>query len=247
MILLPGNFWTHPETWTSGENNAMLSITDPAKSDKSLLVLDAHKYFDSDGSGSSTTCTTNNLGVFQAFVNFLRSNGRQAILSEFGGGNNDGCATFISQAMSYLSANADAVIGFTAWSAGAFDSSYELNLAPNSDGSDQYLWTNAIKPYLPSINGETTSTSSATPSTTSAAVSSTSNPAVTSSAVVTSSTVKSSAVASSTSSVVPTTSAATCTPVGKWGQCGGNGYSGCKVCVTGSTCQYNNDWYSQCL
>ena len=33
----------------------------------------------------------------------------------------------------------------------------------------------------------------------------------------------------------------------KWGQCNGNGWTGPKCCQSGSTCQYQNDWYSQCL
>jgi acetylxylan esterase len=38
----------------------------------------------------------------------------------------------------------------------------------------------------------------------------------------------------------------TCT-VAKWGQCGGQSYTGCKTCASGSTCTYSNPWYSQCL
>lgn len=34
---------------------------------------------------------------------------------------------------------------------------------------------------------------------------------------------------------------------GAWGQCGGNGWSGATTCVSGYTCSYVNDWYSQCL
>ncbi|KAF2026802.1 hypothetical protein EK21DRAFT_73363 [Setomelanomma holmii] len=33
----------------------------------------------------------------------------------------------------------------------------------------------------------------------------------------------------------------------KWGQCGGIGYTGATSCVSGSTCQKQNDYYSQCL
>lgn len=33
----------------------------------------------------------------------------------------------------------------------------------------------------------------------------------------------------------------------KYGQCGGNGFTGCKTCTCGTTCQKQNDWYSQCL
>jgi len=32
-----------------------------------------------------------------------------------------------------------------------------------------------------------------------------------------------------------------------WGQCGGIGYGGSTVCDSGSTCVYNNAYYSQCL
>lgn len=35
--------------------------------------------------------------------------------------------------------------------------------------------------------------------------------------------------------------------VPKYGQCGGQGWTGGTVCVAGSTCTYNNAWYSQCL
>jgi hypothetical protein len=33
----------------------------------------------------------------------------------------------------------------------------------------------------------------------------------------------------------------------KYGQCGGQGYTGCTVCASGSTCTYSNPYYSQCL
>jgi len=33
----------------------------------------------------------------------------------------------------------------------------------------------------------------------------------------------------------------------KWGQCGGNGWTGPTCCQSGSTCTKSNDWYSQCI
>lgn len=50
----------------------------------------------------------------------------------------------------------------------------------------------------------------------------------------------------STAPATSTTSSGGC-KVSKWGQCGGNGYTGCMNCASGSTCTYQNDWYSQCL
>ncbi|KAK6852979.1 hypothetical protein PG995_011530 [Apiospora arundinis] len=35
--------------------------------------------------------------------------------------------------------------------------------------------------------------------------------------------------------------------VAKYGQCGGNGYSGCTSCASGSTCSATNEYYSQCV
>ncbi|KAF3934996.1 hypothetical protein ABW20_dc0100619 [Dactylellina cionopaga] len=32
-----------------------------------------------------------------------------------------------------------------------------------------------------------------------------------------------------------------------YGQCGGIGWTGATTCVSGSTCAYQNDWYSQCV
>ena len=34
---------------------------------------------------------------------------------------------------------------------------------------------------------------------------------------------------------------------GAWGQCGGIGWSGPTTCISGYTCTFQNDWYSQCL
>ncbi|KAK3362349.1 putative cellulase precursor [Lasiosphaeria hispida] len=40
---------------------------------------------------------------------------------------------------------------------------------------------------------------------------------------------------------------ATVAQKGAWEQCGGDGYSGVKTCVSGYTCTFSNHWYSQCL
>ncbi|KAK4161231.1 glycosyl hydrolase family 61-domain-containing protein [Cladorrhinum sp. PSN259] len=49
-------------------------------------------------------------------------------------------------------------------------------------------------------------------------------------------------------SAAPTaTSAPGCTPVAKYGQCGGQGFSGCTSCAAGSTCNTVNQYYHQCV
>ncbi|KAF6760909.1 hypothetical protein DFP72DRAFT_881756 [Ephemerocybe angulata] len=50
--------------------------------------------------------------------------------------------------------------------------------------------------------------------------------------------------ASTTTTVVVPTPQGPAIP--KYGQCGGNGWTGATTCVAGSTCTKLNDWYSQC-
>jgi acetylxylan esterase len=52
--------------------------------------------------------------------------------------------------------------------------------------------------------------------------------------------------ASSTTSSVAAPDPSGCTSP-RWAQCNGNGYSGCKTCVSPHKCTFVNDWYSQCL
>ncbi|KAH8151885.1 uncharacterized protein LAJ45_03878 [Morchella importuna] len=62
------------------------------------------------------------------------------------------------------------------------------------------------------------------------------------------------ATASATASATGTTTAAAATSsaaaagnIAKYGQCGGNGWTGTDTCSAGSTCTKVNDYYSQCL
>jgi len=57
------------------------------------------------------------------------------------------------------------------------------------------------------------------------------------------STTTSSGTAAPTSTPPPST----CEPVARWGQCAGQGYTGCTVCQAPWTCTYGNAYYSQCL
>jgi hypothetical protein len=64
-----------------------------------------------------------------------------------------GLADFLSlislnQELAYVKANNDTLVGFTVWAAGAFDASYILSVTPNSDGTNQPLWTQAGKSVL---------------------------------------------------------------------------------------------------
>jgi hypothetical protein len=64
-------------------------------------------------------------------------------------------------------------------------------------------------------------------------------------------TLSTSTVRTTSSGTTSSTSTATNTPAAcaavKYGQCGGIGWTGCTSCASGSTCQANGAYYSQCL
>ena len=49
----------------------------------------------------------------------------------------------LNSELAFIKQNSDTIVGFTAWSAGAFDNTYVLSLSPNADGTDQPLFTDA--------------------------------------------------------------------------------------------------------
>ncbi|KAF3081773.1 hypothetical protein TWF569_009762 [Orbilia oligospora] len=67
-----------------------------------------------------------------------------------------------------------------------------------------------------------------------------------SSGTTTTTTTKATTTAAATTTKTTTAGGGGCTQ-SLYGQCGGQGYTGCTVCASGSTCKYSNDWYSQCL
>ncbi|KAB5583492.1 hypothetical protein GE09DRAFT_1167437 [Coniochaeta sp. 2T2.1] len=120
------------------------------------------------------------------------------------------------------------------------------------DSNEDYYWsgvyiesgsitTSVSGPGTPGNGngGSSSSSSSSKPATTSTATSSTKTTLVTSTT-----TTKTTSVPNQTTTTIPGPS---CNPVGKWGQCGGIGYTGCTTCASGSTCQKSNEYYSQCL
>lgn len=103
MILLPGNDWTSAAKFISnGSGDALKNVTNPDGS-VAGLIMDVHKYLDSDNSGTSTECVTNNIDdAFAPLADWLRANNRQAFLSETGGGNVASCETLMCQQLQYL-------------------------------------------------------------------------------------------------------------------------------------------------
>ena len=85
--LLPGNDYTSAQSFVSSGSAAALANITNLDGSTTNLIFDVHKYLDSDGSGTHADCTSNQIDdSFSPLATYLRTNNRQAILSETGGG-----------------------------------------------------------------------------------------------------------------------------------------------------------------
>ncbi|KAK0104136.1 Endoglucanase EG-II [Cadophora gregata f. sp. sojae] len=103
MLLLPGNDWTSAGAFISnGSGAALIKVTNPDGSTTGL-IFDVHKYLDSDNSGTHSECVTDNVsGAFQPLATWLRTNKRQAMLTETGGGNVASCVQYMCSQVAFL-------------------------------------------------------------------------------------------------------------------------------------------------
>jgi endoglucanase len=114
IILLPGNDWTGAATFVSDGSLAALSTVKNLDGTTTNLIFDIHKYCDSDGSGTHAECVTNNIATaFEPLASSLRAIGRQAMLTETGGGNTASCVEYVCQELAYVNENADVYLGYT--------------------------------------------------------------------------------------------------------------------------------------
>jgi endoglucanase len=137
-ILLPGNEWTHASAFISNGSGAALNKVTNLDGSTTDLIFDVHQYLDSDGSGTHTACTTNNVDAFNTLGAWLQTNKRQAILTETGGSSETSCLTALCEQFDAMNKYSDVYLGWTGWSAGMFAASYELSEVPTKSGSS---WT----------------------------------------------------------------------------------------------------------
>lgn len=103
FISLPGNDWQSAGAVVSDGSAAALSTVKNPDGTTTNLIFDVHQYLDSDSSGTHTECVTNNIdSAFASLATWLRQNGRQALLTETGGGNTASCQTYLCQQIAYL-------------------------------------------------------------------------------------------------------------------------------------------------
>ncbi|KAG2068888.1 cellulase-domain-containing protein [Suillus decipiens] len=127
MILLPGTDYTSAKTFvSSGSADALASVRN-LDGTFTNLIMDVHRYLDSDGSGTNTECVTNGIeDTWDPLSTWLRANGRLALNSETG-----------------------VILGYVGWAAGSFSTSYVLSQVPSYSGNawnDTLLVSRAMSP-----------------------------------------------------------------------------------------------------
>ncbi|KAI3398190.1 hypothetical protein diail_9667 [Diaporthe ilicicola] len=138
LVLIPGSSYSSAGALPTEAGPALLKVANPDGTTDNL-IFDVHKYLDSDNSGTHTECVTNNIAnAFQPLATWLRSNKRLAINTETGGGNTASCQKYLCEQVAFLKNNTDVFIGVVGWSAGGFDSTYELVETPTHNGNS---WT----------------------------------------------------------------------------------------------------------
>ncbi|KAL4744958.1 hypothetical protein BDW72DRAFT_211897 [Aspergillus terricola var. indicus] len=219
-IFVEGNSWSGAWTWPTINDNMKL-LSDPSDPSGSKIIYEMHQYLDSDGSGTTPNCVSASIGRERvaAATAWLRENGKKGILGEFAGGNNPTCKSAVGDMLVFLDEASDVWLGALWWAAGPWWGDYIFNLEPPSGVAFQeYL--EILKPYFSDREGSVTTTTTTTATRTTL-----------------------------TTTTTTTTTSATATGTGaqRWGQCGGNGWTGPRVCESPWTCTVVNEWYSQCL
>lgn len=139
IILLPGNDYDAVGGYAEDSAPAMAGITNPGGGNANL-VYDVHQYLDGPTyAGVLTECTQDGTDSLQDLANWLRTNGRMALLSETGGGNTGSCEEYVCAELDWMNYNADVYLGWVGWAAGSFDQTYNLTETPTEDASG--IWS----------------------------------------------------------------------------------------------------------
>ncbi|KAF9446713.1 glycoside hydrolase family 5 protein [Macrolepiota fuliginosa MF-IS2] len=164
LILAPGNGFTGGHSWTQVTGNGdapssdfMNQLVDPLNN----TAIDIHEYLDIDFSGSHAECTQPGPSNLAALTQWLQDNNLKAMITEFGGGNNDGCFQAVSDLIGYIADN-DVYIGWAIWAAGplwgtnspccgADTGSLEPGQVNDLGGPNGFetVWAQAVRPNIP--------------------------------------------------------------------------------------------------
>jgi endoglucanase len=124
-IFAEGNSWSGAWTWNTTNDN-LKALRDP----QGKLLYEMHQYLDSDGSGTSATCVSADIGVQRVVgaTNWLRANGKVGVLGEFAGGANSVCQAAVTGLLDHLQANSDVWAGALWWAGGPWWGDYIFSM-----------------------------------------------------------------------------------------------------------------------
>lgn len=134
-ILVPGISWTGAHSWISSKNaETMLGVVDPANN----YAFEVHQYLDDDSSGTHDDCKSATIGSerLKGFTGWARTNGKRALLGEFGVARNQTCYDGLDDILGYMDANPDVWMAWTYWAGGPWWGEYSYTLEPK-DGKDR--------------------------------------------------------------------------------------------------------------
>lgn len=132
LVLVPGTRWSGGHSWMrggdGGNGSALAGFADPADN----FIYEVHQYLDADSSGTSTECVSPEVAQrrLHEVTAWLRKEGRQALLGEFGAAPNEGCLEALSAMLDYIENSDDAWKGWAYWAGGSWWGDYPFSIQP---------------------------------------------------------------------------------------------------------------------
>ncbi|MEQ4573551.1 MAG: glycoside hydrolase family 5 protein [Gammaproteobacteria bacterium] len=142
LILVPGTAYTGAHNWVSGGYGATTNAQaqDDLHDPLNRYAVELHQYLDANYSGTSADCASPTIGAdkLRGVTVWLREQGKQGFLGEFGAANNETCRQALDGLLAFLEENRDVWLGWTYWAAGAWwRPDYPFNVQPSKEGADK--------------------------------------------------------------------------------------------------------------
>lgn len=132
-ILVPATFYSSAARWLHKDGQysngqVLKNIEDPENN----IVFEAHQYLDKYSTGTEAECVSPEIGVkrLTAFTGWLKDNGYQGFLGEFGVSDSRVCQQALQNMLDYIQANEAVWYGWTYWVADPWFKGYMFNIYP---------------------------------------------------------------------------------------------------------------------
>ena len=144
LIMVPGNGFSQPSSWNDAWYDTAVAKVSNATGWATLVdplnntVVSVHTYFDADGGGGANDIAAPDIiqQRLQPVVDWARAGGFKVHLSEFGANAaTPGAEAAVANAIAYMDANADVLIGWAWWAYGppSWWGGYRFTLCPKAN------------------------------------------------------------------------------------------------------------------